>query len=403
MYEPGVVQRSGNTVNVNGARSIGRQRHHRRHRGQREHQSQPDEQHLPPATRTTCRSSRSPPRIPRAEEGRNSGANVSIATRSGTNQIHGTAFEFFRNTALNAKEFYANAQGCAKPIIQLNQYGFEVGGPIRKNKTFFFGSWQGQKVNFADPIDKDFRHGRPLHPRRARPASTATSWCDPDHPVVDQRPAHHAEHAAAGRSADRRAGPRRAQLRQPPPMPIASPATTSSPTIPLDRARFRRESRARRLSGAQLLHRRRRSQYRRLSVEHALPGARSAVPGPHRSHDQLQAHAFLAATWAASRTRSTAIRSTAARIVIPGYPGARRSLPPGHQHRGRLPQRSHAARGQRTDARLSRAGTFLFTQGEANPLFPNTPRFTFNNSDVDYTANPRTYRAPSTRRRSSTT
>ena len=93
---------------------------------------------------------------PSPEEGRNSGANVSIATRSGTNQIHGTAFEFFRNTALNANEFYANAQGGSKPLIQLNQYGFELGGPIRKNKTFFFGSWQGQKVNFADPIDKTF-------------------------------------------------------------------------------------------------------------------------------------------------------------------------------------------------------------------------------------------------------
>src|SRR5207244_12010542 len=90
---------------------------------------------------------------PTPEEGRNSGANVSIATRSGTNQIHGSLFEFFRNTALNAQEFYSNAQGLLKPIIQLNQYGFEIGGPIRKNKTFFFGSLQGQKVNFADTID----------------------------------------------------------------------------------------------------------------------------------------------------------------------------------------------------------------------------------------------------------
>ena len=46
---------------------------------------------------------------------------------------------------LNAQEFYSNAQGLQKPIIQLNQYGFELGGPIRKNKTFFFGSWQGQR------------------------------------------------------------------------------------------------------------------------------------------------------------------------------------------------------------------------------------------------------------------
>jgi hypothetical protein len=83
-----------------------------------------------------------------AEEGRNSGASISVATRSGTNQFHGTVFEFFRNTALNSNEFFANAQGGPKPDIKLNQYGFEVGGPIIKNKTFFLGSWAGQQINY---------------------------------------------------------------------------------------------------------------------------------------------------------------------------------------------------------------------------------------------------------------
>ena len=155
MYEPGVVQRSGNTVNVNGARA--------RPSTSPSTASRPTRCTNPNPTNNIFRLN--PDNVqefkvttsnPSPEEGRNSGANVSIATRSGTNQIHGTAFEFFRNTALNAKEFYANAQGGAKPLIQLNQYGFEVGGPIRKNKTFIFGSWQGQKVNFADPIDKTF-------------------------------------------------------------------------------------------------------------------------------------------------------------------------------------------------------------------------------------------------------
>jgi len=93
---------------------------------------------------------------PTPEEGRNSGASVSVATRSGTNQLHGTVYHFFRNTALNANDFYARAQGTPKPDIKLNQYGFELGGPIRKNKTFFFGSWQGQRINFAQPIDLVF-------------------------------------------------------------------------------------------------------------------------------------------------------------------------------------------------------------------------------------------------------
>jgi len=90
------------------------------------------------------------------EEGRNSGASVSVATRGGSNEFHGTLFEFFRNTALNSNEYFANAQGTPKPEIKLHQYGFELGGPIRKNKTFFFGSWQGQNVKFAQPIDQTF-------------------------------------------------------------------------------------------------------------------------------------------------------------------------------------------------------------------------------------------------------
>ncbi len=89
-----------------------------------------------------------------AEEGRNSGASVSVATRSGTNRFHGTMFHFFRNTALNANEFFANSLGNPKPDMKLNQYGFELGGPIRKNRTFFFVSWQGQRVNLAQPVDQ---------------------------------------------------------------------------------------------------------------------------------------------------------------------------------------------------------------------------------------------------------
>src|SRR5712691_6414579 len=88
-----------------------------------------------------------------AEEGRNSGASVQVATRSGTNTFHGTAFYFLRNEALNANEFFANAQGLAKPVIRLKQYGVEVGGPIKKNKTFFFGGFQGNSIFYNQPID----------------------------------------------------------------------------------------------------------------------------------------------------------------------------------------------------------------------------------------------------------
>ncbi len=91
-----------------------------------------------------------------AEYGRNSGANVSIATRSGTNKFHGTLFEFFRNTALNSNEFFANAQGTAKPEIKLNQFGAEFGGPIKHNKTFFFANWQRQRAMFSQAVDQAY-------------------------------------------------------------------------------------------------------------------------------------------------------------------------------------------------------------------------------------------------------
>ncbi len=93
---------------------------------------------------------------PTAELGRNSGANTSIATRSGTNQFHGTTFEFLRNTDLDSNEFFANALGTPKPDLRMNQFGLGVGGPIRKNKTFFFASWQDTMTNYSEPISQAY-------------------------------------------------------------------------------------------------------------------------------------------------------------------------------------------------------------------------------------------------------
>ncbi len=73
------------------------------------------------------------------------GAVVNVITRSGSNQIHGSVFEFFRNDALDARQFF-DAQ---KPQFQQNQFGFAIGGPIRKNKTFYFGDYQGLRVHTA--------------------------------------------------------------------------------------------------------------------------------------------------------------------------------------------------------------------------------------------------------------
>jgi hypothetical protein len=74
--------------------------------------------------------------------GRNPGANVNIVTKSGTNSLHGTAFEFFRNTDLNANDFFRNRSGGSKQVFNQNQFGGVLGGPIKKDKLFYFGSYQ---------------------------------------------------------------------------------------------------------------------------------------------------------------------------------------------------------------------------------------------------------------------
>src|ERR1700732_4389576 len=75
-----------------------------------------------------------------AEFGKRPGAQVVIATQSGTNQWHGTAFEFLRNNVLDAKNFFD--QGSAPPFRR-NQFGASMGGPVRKDKTFLFGNYEG--------------------------------------------------------------------------------------------------------------------------------------------------------------------------------------------------------------------------------------------------------------------
>jgi hypothetical protein len=80
-----------------------------------------------------------------ASYGRNAGANVNVATKSGSNQFHGNLFEFFRNEALNANSFFFNADGVPRGILRQNQFGGTIGGPNKKDKLLFFGSYQGTR------------------------------------------------------------------------------------------------------------------------------------------------------------------------------------------------------------------------------------------------------------------
>ena len=78
-----------------------------------------------------------------AGQGLAGGGQINLVTKSGTNSLHGSVFEFFRNDALDAKNFFDAAK---KPPYRQNQFGFSLGGPIRKNKTFFFAGYEGLRI-----------------------------------------------------------------------------------------------------------------------------------------------------------------------------------------------------------------------------------------------------------------
>ncbi|QOY88582.1 TonB-dependent receptor [Paludibaculum fermentans] len=80
-----------------------------------------------------------------AEYGRNAGGIVSVVTKSGSNQFHGSAYDYLRNDALNSNLYFNNAAGVPRPVLKRNQYGATLGGPAIKEKLYFFFSYQGQK------------------------------------------------------------------------------------------------------------------------------------------------------------------------------------------------------------------------------------------------------------------
>jgi len=77
-----------------------------------------------------------------AEYGYRMGAKVLVNTKSGTNQLHGSAYEFLRNDVFDGTNFFANRSGSEKPTLRRNQFGATIGGPFSKNKLFGFFSWQ---------------------------------------------------------------------------------------------------------------------------------------------------------------------------------------------------------------------------------------------------------------------
>ena len=126
-----------------------------------------------------------------AEFGGATGGVVNISSKSGTNELHGSLYEFMRNDKLDARDFFA----AGKPTLRQNQFGAAVGGPVFKNKTFFFGSYEGyRRVNPSTgltlvptpaELSGDFRaEPRPIFD----PYSTRTDPANPQRRIRDRFP-----------------------------------------------------------------------------------------------------------------------------------------------------------------------------------------------------------------------
>lgn len=327
------------------------------------------------------------------EEGRNSGASISVATSSGTNDLHGTGFYFLRNDALNSNDFFSNALGTPKKTVKLNQFGGEVGGPIKRNKTFFFGSYQGNIVKFTQPIDQTF--GVPIvYTPQALAGNFRYFRADPSNPLV-------IDGVTITRNSPLLVNPLTGELR--PGVRVCASATdrgcVATYNIPANGP-----------SGTTL-------NSTVLSLLRSFP-----APNSYAFGDGLNTAAFL---W----NPPTEVRgpNIMARIdhnfsenhalfgrflfadfnTLKGDPlNGRPQVFPGFPPLGEVFRRtSNLALGLRSviNPRVVNELTvgyarfeFLFTQGEANPAFPNTPPFDFNLISEPYINTPRTYRAVTT-------
>jgi hypothetical protein len=330
-----------------------------------------------------------------AEEGRNSGASVSVSTRAGTNELHGSVFYFLRNDALNANDWFANALKTPKPVIKLNQFGGEAGGPIKQNKTFFFGSYQDNQINFSQPIDQTF--GFPVvYTAEARQGIFRYFVPDPANPVRD------GNNQPITRNSILLVDPATGQLR----VPLCATATQLGCVRVYDIRTAANNTRG-------------------LTIDPKVGGILSTYPQPNNFNtlgDGLNTAVFA---W----NPPTQIKGPAitARIdhtfnesnsifgrylfsdynTLKGDPlNGRPQVFPGTPPLGEVFRRtSNLALSYRHvfSPRIVNEITtgyarfqFLFTQGEANPAFPDVPPYDFNNISEPFNNTPRTARAVTT-------
>jgi Carboxypeptidase regulatory-like domain/TonB dependent receptor len=114
-----------------------------------------------------------------AAYGRGTGANVDLVTKSGTNSFHGSAWEFVRNNIFNANDFFSKLDGQPRADLKQNQFGGAVGGPILRDKTFFFASYQ--RTTQVNGLGDEQNPVYPLLPTVRTAASLGAQFCPAGH------------------------------------------------------------------------------------------------------------------------------------------------------------------------------------------------------------------------------
>jgi len=89
-------------------------------------------------------------------QGANSGAHIAVATKSGSNNLHGNVYEYHQTSGWDANQFFLNAASIPRPPLHRNTFGATLGGPVKQNKLFFFGSYQGQRITDATNGSTEF-------------------------------------------------------------------------------------------------------------------------------------------------------------------------------------------------------------------------------------------------------
>ena len=136
---------------------------------------------------------------PDASFGRNSGSQVNVVMKSGTNAFHGTVYEFVRNAALDARNYFAPEAETA-PQYQRNQFGASLGGPIKTNRTFFFVDYEGTRLlegvtrvsNVPTSAERSGDFSKSLFTPAHRPvyAATFSGWKNPGRATKPDRTCH---------------------------------------------------------------------------------------------------------------------------------------------------------------------------------------------------------------------